>query len=99
MKLKERGFEFQDIKTDNIRAEQLDVLKEKVGTYEELFNKRAIKFRSLGLHEQNLSDADYRRLILEEYTFLKRPVICIGEHVLVGNAKKTVEAAKALLNE
>lgn len=97
--LKEKGFEFQDIKTENITASQLDAVKEKVGSYEELFSKRAIKFRSMGLNEMNLSEQDYRKYILEEYTFLKRPVIWVGDQVFVGNAKKTVEAAKAVLDE
>lgn len=97
--LKDLGFEFQDIKTDNISADALDTVKEKVGSYEALFSKRAMKFRSMGLNEMNLSEADYRKYILEEYTFLKRPVIWIGDEVFVGNAKKTVEAAKAALNE
>ncbi|MBI1287670.1 MAG: arsenate reductase [Flavobacteriales bacterium] len=97
--LQEKGFEFQDIKTENISAEQLDTVKEKVGSYEALFSKRAMKFRSMGLNEMNLSEQDYRKYILEEYTFLKRPVIWIGEEVFVGNAKKTVEAAKVALDE
>ena len=97
--LNERDFEFQDIKTTNISGDELDAVKDKIGSYEELFSKRAIKFRSMGLKDLNLTDADYRKYILEEYTFLKRPVIWIGEEVFVGNAKKTVEAAKAALNE
>ena len=47
----------------------------------------------------NLSEADYRKHILEEYTFLKRPFIWVDEELFVGNAKKTVEAAKAALDE
>lgn len=97
--LKERNFEFQDIKTENISAEQLDEVYEKTGSYEALFSKRAMKFRSLGLNEMSLSETDYRTHILEEYTFLKRPVIWIEGNVFVGNAKKTLEAAKAALNE
>lgn len=97
--LQEKGFEFQDIKTENISAQQLDAVKEKVGSYEALFSKRAMKFRSMGLNEMNLSEQDHRKYILQEYTFLKRPVIWIGEEVFVGNAKKTVEAAKAALDE
>lgn len=97
--LEEKRFEFQDIKTNNISADQLDAVKEKVGSYEALFSKRAMKFRSMGLNEMKLSEQDYRKYILEEYTFLKRPVIWVGNDVFVGNAKKTVEAAKAALNE
>lgn len=97
--LKEHGFEFQDIKTANIAASELDAAKEKVGSYEALFSKRAMKFRSMGLNEINLSEADYRKYILEEYTFLKRPFIWIDDQLFVGNAKKTVEAAKAALEK
>jgi arsenate reductase-like glutaredoxin family protein len=52
-----------------------------------------MKFRAMGLHEQQLTEDDYRRLMLEEYTFLKRPFIILGDQVFIGNAKKDVEAA------
>jgi arsenate reductase len=95
--LVEKGFELQDIKQQNISAAELDSIKEKVGSYEALFSRKAMKFRSMGLDKMALTEADYRRLILEEYTFLKRPVILVGDAVLVGNAKATVaEAAKLL---
>ena len=51
----------------------------------------------MGLDKQTLQEADYRRLILEEYTFLKRPVIVIDEEVFVGSTKKNIEAAKSKL--
>ncbi|MEK7255924.1 MAG: ArsC/Spx/MgsR family protein [Bacteroidota bacterium] len=89
------GFEKQDIKQQNITPEQLDFLKEKVGSYEALFSRQARKYRELGLKNQALTEADYRRLILEEYTFLKRPVIVDDETIFVGNLPKTVAAAKA----
>ena len=88
------GFTLQDIKTESISADQLDALRERVGSYEDLFSRRAIKYRTLGLKDQALTEADYRRLILEEYTFLKRPVVVVGEEVFVGNSKKAVEGAK-----
>lgn len=91
--LSELGFELQDIKEKNIRAEELDGIQKKVGSYEALFSKRAMKYRSMGLNEMDLSEANYRKYMLEEYTFLKRPFILIGEEVFVGNSKKVVEAA------
>ena len=87
----------QDIKTNNITAEELDWLAEKVGSYEALFSRKALKFRGMGLHEKIVSEADYRDLMLQEYTFLKRPFIIVGETVFIGNAAKTTEAAKAFL--
>jgi len=77
-------FELVDIKTNSIDASTLDLLKEKVGSYEALFSKRAIKYKSLGLKDKNLSEDDFRKLILEEYTFLKRPVLIDGDKVVVG---------------
>ncbi len=95
--LAEKSFEMQDIKQQNISAAELDAIKGKVGSYEALFSRKAMKFRSMGLDKMDLTEADYRRLILEEYTLLKRPVILVGDAVLVGNAKATVaEAAKLL---
>ena len=52
-----------------------------------------MKYRAMGLHEQTLSEADYRRLMLEEYTFLKRPFMINGEEIFIGNIAKVVEAA------
>ena len=86
--------ELQDIKTTNISAEELANLVEKVGSYEALFSRKALKFRSMGLHEKTLTETDYRDLMLQEYTFLKRPFIIVGNDVFIGNAPKTVAAAK-----
>lgn len=92
-------FEFQNIKEEKITPEQLDAMHAKVGSYEALFSRRSMKFREWGLNEMQLTEADYRKYILEEYTFLKRPVIWIGEEIFVGSTKKTVESAKeALIN-
>jgi arsenate reductase len=77
-------FELFDIKSTHIDAETLDLLKEKVGSYEALFSKRAIKYKTLGLKEKYLFDPDFRQLILDEYTFLKRPVLIDGDNVVVG---------------
>jgi len=67
--------QLQDIKQDGIDEKTLDFLKGKVGSYEALFSKRAMKFRSMGLNEMELSEADYKKYMLNEYTFLKRPFI------------------------
>lgn len=84
-------FELQDIKTDPITEEQLRQMKVLSGSYESLFSRRAVKYKSMGLAGKNLSEEDYRRLILEEYTFLKRPVFIIGNNIFIGNAARTAE--------
>lgn len=55
-----------------------------------MFSKRARKFRGEGWHEKKLTDKDYRKLILSEYTFLKRPVFFVDDKVYIGNSKKVV---------
>ncbi|RXQ89529.1 hypothetical protein EO244_14275 [Ancylomarina salipaludis] len=90
-------FEQQDIKIENISESDLKVFANQAGSYEALFSKRAMKYKSLGLKEKNLSEDDYKQLMLDEYTFLKRPFILIDGEAFVGNSKKTVEAAKAKL--
>src|SRR5258708_30180900 len=89
-----KGIVLQDIKGEKITPAQLDELKEKAGSYEALFSRRAIKYKEMGLKDEQLTEADYRRLILEEDTFLKRPVVLAGGPIFIGSEKKTLTALK-----
>jgi arsenate reductase (glutaredoxin) len=91
------SFEYQDIKTEKITPEQLDSMKALAGSYEALFSKIARKYRELGLNTKTLTEEEYRQFILEEYTFLKRPVFLIDKQIFIGNAPKTVQAIASLL--
>ena len=84
----------QDIKTQKITAAQLDEMKKMAGSYEALFSRRALKYKELGLKDKQLTEKDYRNYILEEYTFLKRPVTIIADKIFIGSEKKAVEALK-----
>ena len=87
-------FELQDIKTDTITAAQIEEMEKLAGSYESLFSKRARLYKERDLKNKNLSEEDYKALILEHYTFLKRPVIINDNEIFIGNAKKNVAAAK-----
>ena len=91
------GIELQDIKTEPMTAEQVDQMIALAGSAEALFSKRARKYKELGLKDKSLSEADIRQLIIEEYTFLKRPVLVLDDQIFVGNSKKVVEAATEAL--
>lgn len=91
-------FILQDIKTESISSEQLEGMKALAGTYENLFSKRARLYKERDLKNKSLTDEDYKSLILEHYTFLKRPVIIYSDQIFIGNSKKVVEAAKATIN-
>lgn len=86
-------FELQDIKTRPITNDQLEQMHSLSNSYEALFSKRAVLYRERNLKEQELSEDDFKSLILEQYTFLKRPVIIVDDQIFIGNSKKVVEAA------
>lgn len=90
-------FEFQEIKTEPITKAQIEQMKKLAGSYEALFSRVALKFRSMGLNKMELKEEDYKRFIMEEYTFLKRPVMINGGQIFIGNAPKVVAAAKESL--
>jgi len=81
----------QEIKTEPITVKQLDELYQLTNSYAVLFSRRAKKYKQMDLKNQVLTEKDYRQLILEEYTFLKRPVIVKEAEVYVGNTNKRVD--------
>lgn len=87
-------FIVQDIKTEAITDQQLEEMKKLAGSYEALFSRRAMLYKQRGLGEKNLVESDFKDLILDHYTFLKRPVILIDDAIFIGNNKKTVAMAK-----
>lgn len=92
------SFRQQEIKTEKITAAQLKEMSQLAGSYEKLFSRVAMKYRALGLNNMELAEKDYQNYILEEYTFLKRPVFIIGDEIFIGNSKKNVAAVKEALS-
>ena len=88
------GFILQEIKTEPITVKQLEELFALTKSYEVLFSRMAKKYKEMDLKSQVLAEKDYRQLILDEYTFLKRPVIVNGHEVFVGSSKKQVAVLK-----
>lgn len=99
MKELEIGDDFikQDIKSEPITEAQIDEMKALAGSYEVLFSRVAMKYKAWGLKDQQLGESDYRKYILEEYTFLKRPVFIVDGKIFIGNSKKNVEAVAETL--
>ena len=89
----------QNIREEKITEHQIDEMAKLAGSYEALFSRRAIKYKSMGLKDKVLSEQDYKQLILEEDTFLKRPVFIVGKQIFIGNSKRTIQALISALNE
>jgi len=91
-------FEIQDVKKTKLTEDQLQHLVTRIGGYKELINTQSRKAKSMELSKKTLSDQEYKQLLLDEYTLLKRPLIIDGDHCFLGNSKKTIEDAKAHFN-
>ena len=92
------GVELREIKFKGITTIELEELRALTNSYEELFSRRAMLFRQRNLKDQTLTEEDYKNLILEHYTFLKRPVVVVKKQIFIGNSRKQVDAAKEALH-
>ena len=92
------GFEKQEIKTMPISVDQLEEMHQLSASYEVLFNKRAKLYKAMDLKNQELCEADYKQYILNEYTFLKRPVFIVDSEIFIGNSKKEIQRLLAHLS-
>ena len=88
--LPENNLVFQDIRQEPITEEQLEEMYKLSGSYESLFSKKAQLYKSMGLKDKSLTEADFKKYILEHYTFLSRPVFIIDGKICIGNSQKNV---------
>jgi arsenate reductase len=88
------GFDKHEIKANPVTVSQLEEMYYFSNSYEALFNKRAKKYKSMGLKNEVITEDDYRQFILEEYTFLKRPVFLVENDIFIGNSKKEIDRLK-----
>lgn len=89
--------EFHDIRQNPISAEELEEMYLLSGSYEALFSKKAQLYKSLDLKNKSLTEADFKKYLLEHYTFLSRPVFIIDDKIFIGNSQKNIiEVTKIL---
>jgi len=88
-----------NIKENPLNSEQLAALFLKTNSYAALFNSRAQLLRKRGLKTSALSEENMRDLLLEHYSFLKRPVLIYQGELFIGNAPATIAAAEKALHE
>ncbi|AWG24429.1 arsenate reductase family protein [Flavobacterium kingsejongi] len=89
--------QFHDIKQDPITEAELEAMHELSGSYEALFSKKAQLYKSMDLKNKNLTEADYKKYILEHYTFLSRPVFIIDGKIYIGNSQKNINEVISVL--
>lgn len=81
---------FRDIKQDSITVNELEEMQQLSGSYESLFSKKAQLYKSMDLKNKSLTEADFKKYILEHYTFLSRPVFIINGKIYIGNSQQNM---------
>jgi len=92
------GWELREIKKEPITEEELEAMYEKTQSYEALFNKKSTQIKLRELDIKTLQEKDFKNLLLDHYTFLKRPVFVTDKEIFVGNDKNNVGNLKAFFN-
>ena len=90
-------FELREIKSKPITEKELTELRSLTDSYESLLNKRAQIYKRDKLKDKNLSEQEIEKLILSEYTLLKRPVFQFTDRIFIGNSKSTIEELKIFI--
>ena len=90
-------FELREIKSKPITEKELKELRSLTDSYESLLNKRAQIYKRDKLKDKNLSEQEIEKLILSEYTLLKRPVFQFTDRIFIGNSKSTIEELKIFI--
>ena len=79
---------FRDLKEEPLTREEVEKLAKMLGGANELFSRRAIKYREMKLNERELSDVEMIDLMSTEYTFLKRPILVVNGKASAGYFEK-----------
>lgn len=93
------GWNLREIKTEPVTEGELDEMYKIAGSYEALFSRKSSQIKARGIDLKSLKEEDYKKLLLEHYTFLKRPVFLTDDKIFIGNDKSNLEKLNAFLGE
>jgi len=82
----------RDYFKDRLTAQEISSLAKDVGMTE-IFAWRSPSFKKLELIPADVTDEQMASLILEEPRLLKRPIVRIGEQLIIGGSLKAIEEA------
>jgi len=84
-------WELHEIKSNPVTEEELAEMYEKTKSYEALFSKKSTQIKARGIDIKSLKEKDFKKLLLEHYSFLKRPVFITDKEIFVGSDKDNLE--------
>lgn len=84
-------WQLRELKSAPITEEELAEMYTQTKSYETLFSRRSTQIKAREIDVKTLEEKDFKKLILEHYSFLKRPVFLTDKEIFVGNDKKNLE--------
>lgn len=84
-------WELRELKSSPITEEELAQMYEHSKSYEALFSRRSTQIKVRNIDVKSLEEKDFKELILDHYSFLKRPVFLTDKEIFIGNDKKNIE--------
>lgn len=85
-------WKLREIKSEAITEAELGEMYRLAGSYEALFSKKSMQIKARGIDVKTLTEQDFRNLILDHYSFLKRPVFLTEQEIFIGSDRKNLEA-------
>ena len=94
--LLQKGLEVtdRDLFNETLSESEVRHLAAMVGT-ENIFARRSPSLKKLGLADKELSDDEMVSLMLQEPKLVRRPLLRVGDKLMVGGGRAAVEAAIA----
>ena len=92
-------WELREIKSQPVTEAELEEMHEKTQSYEALFSKKSTQIKERGIDVSSLKEQDFKKLILDHYSFLKRPVFLTDKEVFAGSDKKNLENLNAFFDK
>lgn len=93
-----RDWEMREIKKEPITLEEVEAMFKVTNSYEDLFSKKSTQIKLRELDLKTMGEDDFKELLLDHYTFLKRPVFLTDTEIFIGNDKKNIENLRAHFN-
>ena len=90
-------FEQREIKSKAVSEEELQEMYDLSNSYEVLFSKKSTQIKERNIEVKSLQEEDFKKLILEDYRFLKRPVFIMNQEIFIGSDKKNIELLRERL--
>lgn len=91
-------WDLREIKSQPLTEEELVTMYEKTFSYEILFSKRSTQIKQREIDAKSLTEKDFKALLLDHYSFLKRPIFITENKIFIGNTKSNVEALRTFFN-